>query len=141
MGRDYVYGQFVDALWNRLRVVEYFKRHPKIAAECLGALDCALGYTNMPHARPKAATNRRLRGGGFTRLPDPQTTTTTGANHRNGNTRPFVWKTAADDIIAKVERGRDTRRKIKTQTDHEQSRGGIATALRHSQKHIGRQGS
>src|SRR5246127_1973735 len=32
-GRDYVYGQFVDALWNRLRVVDYVKQHPAVAAE------------------------------------------------------------------------------------------------------------
>ena len=29
-GRDYVYGQFVDALWNRLRVVDYVKQHPEV---------------------------------------------------------------------------------------------------------------
>jgi hypothetical protein len=29
-GRDFVYGQFVDALWNRLRVVDYVKHHPEI---------------------------------------------------------------------------------------------------------------
>jgi len=32
-GRDYVYGQFVDALWNRLRVVDHLKHHPEVAAE------------------------------------------------------------------------------------------------------------
>ena len=32
-GRDYVYGQFVDALWNRLRVVDYLKHHPEVSAE------------------------------------------------------------------------------------------------------------
>jgi hypothetical protein len=32
-GRDFVYGQFVDALWNRLRVVEYCKQHPEVADE------------------------------------------------------------------------------------------------------------
>jgi hypothetical protein len=32
-GRDYVYGQFVDALWNRLRIVEYLKQHPEVSAE------------------------------------------------------------------------------------------------------------
>ncbi|GFG75171.1 sulfotransferase [Mycobacterium botniense] len=32
-GRDYVYGRFVDALWNRLRVVDYLKRHPEVGAE------------------------------------------------------------------------------------------------------------
>jgi hypothetical protein len=29
-GREFVYGQFVDALWNRLRVVDYVKRHPEV---------------------------------------------------------------------------------------------------------------
>jgi Sulfotransferase family len=32
-GREFVYGQFVAALWNRLRVVDYCKRHPQVAAE------------------------------------------------------------------------------------------------------------
>ena len=32
-GRDFVYGQFVDALWNRLRIVDYAKKHPGIADE------------------------------------------------------------------------------------------------------------
>jgi hypothetical protein len=30
-GREFVYGQFVDALWNRLRVIDYVKRHPDVA--------------------------------------------------------------------------------------------------------------
>jgi hypothetical protein len=32
-GRDYVYSQFVDALWNRLRIVDYLKQHPEVSAE------------------------------------------------------------------------------------------------------------
>ena len=32
-GRDYVYGQFVDALWNRLRVIDYVKHHPEVNEE------------------------------------------------------------------------------------------------------------
>jgi hypothetical protein len=32
-GREYVYGQFVDALWNRLRVIDYLKQHPEISTE------------------------------------------------------------------------------------------------------------
>jgi Sulfotransferase family len=30
-GREFVYGQFVGALWNRLRVIDYVKRHPDVA--------------------------------------------------------------------------------------------------------------
>jgi hypothetical protein len=32
-GRDFVYGQFVDALWNRLRVIDYAKHHPEVGEE------------------------------------------------------------------------------------------------------------
>ncbi|HWS94276.1 MAG TPA: sulfotransferase [Mycobacterium sp.] len=32
-GRDFVYGQFVDALWNRLRVVDYLRQHPEVSEE------------------------------------------------------------------------------------------------------------
>jgi Sulfotransferase family len=32
-GREFVYGQFVDALWNRLRIVDYLKQHPEIGHE------------------------------------------------------------------------------------------------------------
>jgi hypothetical protein len=32
-GRDFVYGQFVGALWNRLRVIDYVKQHPEITEE------------------------------------------------------------------------------------------------------------
>ena len=32
-GRAYVYGQFVGALWNRLRIVDYIKEHPEVAHE------------------------------------------------------------------------------------------------------------
>lgn len=32
-GRDFVYGQFADALWNRLRIVDYLNQHPEIRAQ------------------------------------------------------------------------------------------------------------
>jgi hypothetical protein len=32
-GREFVYGQFVDAMWNRLRVVDYVKGHPDVLDE------------------------------------------------------------------------------------------------------------
>jgi len=32
-GREFVYSQFVDALWNRARVIDYFRQHPEIADE------------------------------------------------------------------------------------------------------------
>src|SRR5689334_7102141 len=32
-GRDVLYGWFVDALWNRLRVVDHGKQHPEVASQ------------------------------------------------------------------------------------------------------------
>ena len=29
-GREFVYGQFVDAMWNRLRVIDYIRCHPEV---------------------------------------------------------------------------------------------------------------
>lgn len=29
-GREFVYGQFVDAMWNRLRIVDYVKQHSEV---------------------------------------------------------------------------------------------------------------
>jgi hypothetical protein len=42
-GREFVYGQFVSALWNRLRVVDYCKRHPEVADERVQAPLVVLG--------------------------------------------------------------------------------------------------
>lgn len=42
-GRDFVYGQFVDALWNRLRVVDYVKRHPDVTEQRIEAPVVVLG--------------------------------------------------------------------------------------------------
>ena len=32
-GREFVYGQFVERMWNRLRVVDYVRRHPEVLDE------------------------------------------------------------------------------------------------------------
>jgi hypothetical protein len=43
---------------------------------------------------------------------------TTWAAHWNQDPKPFIWKATAEDIIAKVVRGRATLNHIKSQTDH-----------------------
>jgi transposase len=66
----------------------------------------------------KELTEKRLRRGAFTSVADLTAAITTWAQHWNDNPRPFVWKATADDIIAKVQRGRASLHQIKTQTDH-----------------------
>jgi hypothetical protein len=54
----------------------------------------------------------------FTSVADLAQTVTGWAEHRNQDPEPFVWKVTADQIIAKVSRGRATLQQISTATDH-----------------------
>ncbi|MFC9361774.1 IS630 family transposase [Rhodococcus sp. NPDC057014] len=66
----------------------------------------------------KELTDKRLRRGVFTSVTDLADAITTWAQHWNKEPKPFVWKATAEDIIAKVQRGRTSLHKIKSQTDH-----------------------
>ena len=66
----------------------------------------------------KELTDKRLRRGVFTSVADLTEAITTWAEHWNTDPKPFIWKATADDIITKVQRGRDTLHQIKSQTDH-----------------------
>ena len=66
----------------------------------------------------KELTDRRLRRGVFTSVHDLSQAITTWAEHWNADPKPFIWKATADDIITKVQRGRETLRQINSQTDH-----------------------
>jgi len=70
-------------------------------------------HRRSPH-RP-AETSRR---GRFTSVANLTAAITTWAEHRNTDPKPFIWKATAEDIIAKVERGRNTLHQIKSTTDH-----------------------
>ena len=56
----------------------------------------------------KELTDRRLRRGAFTSVADLSAAITTWAEHWNTDPKPFIWKATAEDIITKVQRGRDT---------------------------------
>jgi hypothetical protein len=71
----------------------------------------------------KELTDRRLRRGVFTSVADLSDAITPWAEHWNHDPKPFIWEATADDIITNVERGRATLHQIKTQTDHQVSRG------------------
>ena len=43
---------------------------------------------------------------------------TVWAEHCNSDPKPFIWKATAEDIITKVARGRETLRRVKSQTHH-----------------------
>jgi transposase len=64
----------------------------------------------------KELTDKRLRRGAFTSVADLTDAITTWASHWNIDPKPFNWKATAEDIIAKVQRGRDTLHRINSQT-------------------------
>jgi transposase len=75
-------------------------------------------WTNLIERWFKELTDKRLRRGRFTSVADLTKAITTWAEHWNTDPKPFVWKATAEDIIAKVQRGRDTLHQIKSTTDH-----------------------
>jgi len=66
----------------------------------------------------KELTDKRLRRGRFTSVANLTAAITTWAEHWNTDPKPFIWKATAEEIIAKVERGRTTLHQIKSTTDH-----------------------
>lgn len=84
---------------------------------CLRAFECALGRPDAPREWPKGLTNKHLRRGTFGGGVELSTAMTSGAEHRNGNPGPLVSRVTASGIAAKIQRGREALRQIKTQTD------------------------
>ncbi len=75
-------------------------------------------WLNLVERWFKELTDKRLRRGVFTSVAELAEAIATWAEHWNRDPKPFVWKATADDIIAKVRRGRETLNQIKSQTDH-----------------------
>ena len=76
-------------------------------------------WVNLVERWFKELTDKRLRRGVFTSVADLTEAITTWAEHWNTDPKPFIWKATAEDIITKVQRGRDTLRQINSQTDHQ----------------------
>ena len=66
----------------------------------------------------KHLTDKRLRRGTFNSVDELIEAIATWVDHWNDDPKPFVWKATADEIIAKVQRGRDTLRQINSRTHH-----------------------
>jgi len=69
----------------------------------------------------KELTDRRLRRGVFTNVPQLEDAITTWSGHWNDDPKPFIWHATAADIIEKVQRGRTAlTRQINSTTEHEE---------------------
>jgi len=93
--------------------------HPRRARWHLHFTPTSSSWLNLVERWFKELTDRRLRRGTFTSVPDLIDAIGTWTSHRNQDPKPFVWHAAADEILNKVRRGRNTLAQVKSQTDHQ----------------------
>ena len=76
-------------------------------------------WVNLIERWFKELTDKRLRRGVFTNVPELIEAITTWGSHWNDDPKPFIWHTPADEIIEKVQRGRAAlNRQINSTTEH-----------------------
>jgi transposase len=92
--------------------------HPKRERWHLHFTPTSSSWLNLVEGWFSQLTERRLRRGVFTSVDDLVVAIETWAEHWNDDPKPFVWKKPADEIIAKVVRGRSALASVKSATHH-----------------------
>lgn len=92
--------------------------HPDRARWHLHFTPTSSSWLNLVEGWFKQLTERRLRRGVFTSVDDLIGAIETWAEHWNHDPQPFVWHKPAEEIIAKVRRGRTTLTQVKSATHH-----------------------
>jgi len=92
--------------------------HPKRARWHLHFTPTSSSWLNLIERWFKELTDRRLRRGVFTSVDDLIDAIELWAEHWNDNPKPFIWHKTADEIIAKVRRGRAALTQAKSATRH-----------------------
>jgi transposase len=92
--------------------------HPKRARWHLHFTPTSSSWLNLVEGWFSLLTERRLRRGVFTSVDDLVLAIETWAEHWNDDPKPFVWKKKADEIVAKVKRGRAALASANSATDH-----------------------
>ena len=90
--------------------------HPKRRRWHLHFTPTSSSWLNLVEAWFSILTRKALANNSFNSVADLTATIDTWAQNYNANPQPFVWTRTADDIIAKVKRGRTAL--TKTATDH-----------------------
>ena len=90
---------------RRPEVTEWLA-HPKRARWHLHFTPTSSSWLNLVEGWFKELTDRRLRRGTFTSVDDLIDAIELWAEHWNDDPKPFIWHKTAEEIIAKVRRGR-----------------------------------
>jgi transposase len=100
-------------------VVREWLEHPKRARWHLHFTPTSSSWLNLVEGWFAQLTNRRLRAGSFDSVSALIDAIDLWASHWNDNPKPFVWHTSANQIIAKVKRGRAAlTHQVKSATNH-----------------------
>jgi transposase len=82
--------------------------HPRRRRWHLHFTPTSSSWLNLVEGWFHLLTERRLRRGAFNSVADLEDAIDTWVEHWNDDPQPFIWKKTADEIIAKVQRGRAT---------------------------------
>ncbi len=91
---------------------------PKRARWHLHFTPTSSSWLNLVERWFKELTDRRLRRGAFTSVPDLIDAIETWVEHWNDDPKPLVWHKPAEEIIGKVRRGRAALTQVKSATPH-----------------------
>lgn len=92
--------------------------HPKRERWHLHFTPTSSSWLNLVERWFGELTERRLRRGVFTSVPQLQEAIEIWAEHWNDDPKPFIWRKTAEEIIEKVRRGRAALTQVKSATDH-----------------------
>lgn len=92
--------------------------HPRRRRWHLHFTPTSSSWLNLVERWFKELTDKRLTRGVFTSVAELTEAIEHWARHWNQDPKPFVWHKPAEEIIAKVRRGRDRLNQIKSTTDH-----------------------
>jgi transposase len=92
--------------------------HPKRARWHLHFTPTSSSWLNLVESWFSQLTNRRLKKGAFNSVQHLEDEIGIWAEGWNEDPKPFIWKKPADEIIAKVQRGRSRLASVNSATDH-----------------------
>jgi transposase len=92
--------------------------HNKRARWHLHFTPTSSSWLNLVEGWFSQLTERRLKKGTFPSVDELQKAIELWAAHWNEDPKPFIWKKPAEEIIAKVRRGRAALASVKSATDH-----------------------
>jgi transposase len=98
--------------------VQKWLAHPRRDRWRLHFTPTSSSWLNLVEGWFHVLTERRLRRGTFSSVDDLVEAIEIWAEHYNDNPKPFIWHKTADEIIAKVRRGRTALTKAKSATHH-----------------------